>query len=111
MLERITNPATHDAAIAKASEPGTIVLIYVTSSSNPICVSTTPKVEALAADEKYKSVRFFQMELTPDTAPMIKFGIQNTPIFIAYKQAWCQTVLGADMRSLHRMLDQQISKQ
>lgn len=75
-----------------------------------MCVNITPKVEALAANDKYKQVRFFQMELTPETAPMIKFGIQNTPIFIGYRQRWCQTVLGPDMRGLERMLEGQLDK-
>lgn len=104
-LEQITDPAAHDAAIAHAQESGVTVVLYVTSGSNPICVQTTPKIQALAANDKYSRVRFFQMELTPETAPMIKFGIQNTPIFILYRQAWCQTILGADLRGLEELLD------
>ena len=106
-IQPITDPASRDAAIAHAQEPGVLVVIYVTSGSNPICTKTTPKIESLASDEKYRGVKFFQMELTPETAPMIKFGIQNTPIFILYRQRWCQTILGADMRALGRVLDEQ----
>lgn len=106
----ITDPASHDAAIAHAQEPGVVVVIYVTSGSNPVCTQTTPKIESLASDEKYMEVKFFQMELTPETAPMIKFGIQNTPIFILYQQKWCQTILGADMRALTKLLDEQTGK-
>ena len=106
-LSQITDHVSHDAAIALAQEPGTVVVIYVSSGSNPICAQTTPKIESLASDEKYRNVKFFQMELTPETAPMIKFGIQNTPIFILYRQRWCQTILGADMRALGRLLDEQ----
>ena len=106
-LEQIEDPASHDAAIAHAQHAGTTVVLYVTSGSNPICVQTTPKIQSLARNEKYSDVRFFQMELTPETAPMIKFGIQNTPIFILYRQKWCQTLLGNDLRGLERLLDQQ----
>lgn len=109
-VEPITDPASHDAAIAHAQEPGVVVVIYVTSGSNPICAQTTPKIKSLASDEKYRDVKFFQMELTPETAPMIKFGIQNTPIFILYRQRWCQTILGADMRALTKLLDEQTAK-
>jgi thioredoxin-like negative regulator of GroEL len=109
-LEQVKDPASHDAAIAHAQNSGTVVVLYVTSWSNPICTSTTPKIESLAKNEKYGNVRFFQMELTPETAPMIKFGIQNTPIFILYRQRWCQTILGNDLRTLERLLDEQTKK-
>jgi hypothetical protein len=91
-------------------------------------VRTTPKVEALA--EKYqqqtqhsgspcesrnddskgleagqaKDVRFYSMPLTPETAPMIKFGVQNTPIFILLGERWCETVLGADLRRVEGLI-------
>ena len=106
-METIKDPASHDAAIAHAQEPNTTVVIYVTSGANPICAQTTPKVKSLMQNDKHQAVRLFQMELTPETAPMIKFGIQNTPIFILYRQRWCQTILGADMRALERLLDEQ----
>ena len=113
-LEQITSPATHDRALTLASHllPNPpVVLIYVTSASNPHCARITPKVEALASDDKYKhKVRFYQMELTPETAPMIKFGIQNTPIFIGYRARWCHTILGPDFRGLVRVLDEQVEK-
>ncbi|KPI45301.1 uncharacterized protein AB675_2447 [Cyphellophora attinorum] len=113
-LPQITSPKTHAAALAHSSglsPTGPIVLIYVTSSANPICRRTTPKIQLLAANSKYadgERVKFYQMELTPETAPMIKFGIQNTPIFIAYRGKWCQTVLGPDLVGVERMLDGQL---
>lgn len=107
-LESITDPTSHDVATSHAWN-GTLVVLYVTSESNPICVRTTPKVESLAADEKYQAVRFFKMELTPQTAPMIKFGIQNTPIFILLRGKWCETILGADMRRVEQLLDRQLA--
>jgi hypothetical protein len=106
-LKQIKDPNSHDAAISHAQDAGTVVVLYVTSGSNPICVQTTPKIEKLAGNEKYRNVRFFQMEITPETAPMIKFGIQNTPIFILYRQRWCETILGNDLRRLERLLDEQ----
>jgi thiol-disulfide isomerase/thioredoxin len=107
-LERINSRETHDAAISLAKEKGTTVLIYVASDANPICRTTTPKLESLAKNPQYSQVRFFTMGLTPETAPMIKFGIQNTPIFIFYRNDWCQTVLGPDMRSVERLLEQSV---
>jgi hypothetical protein len=109
-LLQITDPASHDAAIAHAQDPGTVVIIYVTSGSNPICVQTTPKVEKLAQDERFRKYKFYRMELSPTTAPMIKFGIQNTPIFILYRQRWCQTILGNDLRGLEKLLEEQARK-
>jgi thiol-disulfide isomerase/thioredoxin len=105
-LERINSRETHDAAISLAKDRGITVLIYVVSDANPVCRSTTPWLESLAQTPRYSRVRFFYMELTPETAPMIKFGIQNTPIFIFYRNNWCQTVLGADMKSVERLLAQ-----
>jgi hypothetical protein len=111
-LPQITSPQTHTHALSHSSSPtGPIVLIYVTSSANPICRRTTPQIQYLAATPKYadnERVKFYQMELTPETAPMIKFGIQNTPIFIAYRGKWCQTVLGPDLVGVERMLDGQL---
>jgi hypothetical protein len=111
-LPQIISPETHTAALAHSSSPtGPIVLIYVTSSANPICRRTTPKIQSLAINPKYaddERVKVYEMELTPETAPMIKFGIQNTPIFIAYRGKWCQTVLGADLVGVERMLDGQL---
>ena len=119
-LAQIADPSSHDAAIAQASAT-CMVVIYVTSPSNPICTRTAPKVEALAEqysksssnesdlpsetqDQGGRGVKFFAMELTPKTAPMIKFGVQNTPIFICLREAWCETILGADMRKLEGMI-------
>lgn len=39
-------------------------------------------------------VQWYQMELTPETTPMIKFGPQNTPIVILMRGRYCETLLG-----------------
>ena len=121
-LSPIIDAPSHDAAISHASST-CMVIIYVHSPSNPICTRTTPKIENLA--EQYstsstqnqqakdlnhqtqsseKEIRLFSMELTPQTVPMIKFGVQNTPIFICLRESWCETILGADVRRLEGII-------
>ena len=110
-LPQITNKATHDATLAQLSPPDSLTLIlYITSPSLPSCRATQPHVELLsqhfASDPSYTSangkpkVKVYEMEITKDTQPMIKFSAHNCPIFIVMggggqgERGWCETLLG-----------------
>lgn len=79
--------------------------MFVTSFANPICRDAAPKIEQLAKDYDGK-VRFYVMEMTTETTPMLKFGVQNTPVFVIMDgKGKSETLLGADMEGLERKLD------
>lgn len=121
-LEEISDLASHDAAIALASST-CLVILFVVSEGNPLCKSTAPKVEALAAKHSFlngsssnktssqshqieqREVRIFKLPLTPKTTPFIKFGIQNTPIFICLKAGSCETLLGGNDKNMQKLED------
>ena len=53
---------------------------------------------------EYKHAEFYKIHLNGETQPMIKFGIQNTPIFICAQGEWATTILGANLRMLEDAL-------
>lgn len=104
-LEQITDRTTHDAAIdlaadttAKPNPNPTPIVIYVTSSAQSSSTNLTAQITKLAASDEFATgdgkVRFFQMEMTKDTTPMIKFGPQNCPLFIFMRGRYCETEYG-----------------
>lgn len=102
-LEQITDRTTHDAAVdlaadttAKPNPNPTPIVIYVTSSSQSTSSALTAAIAKLAAEKEFTGgkVRFFQMEMTKDTTPMIKFGPQNCPLFIFMRGRYCETEYG-----------------
>jgi hypothetical protein len=119
-LEEISDLPSHDAAIALASS-SCLVILFVVSDGNRLCDTTTAKVQGLAT--KYgnlaasstdvratdgpsgaqKGVRTFKLPLTAETTPFIKFGIHNAPLFICLKEGWCETLLGADDRTMQKL--------
>jgi len=102
----INSAEEYDAAIARAND-GELVVIAVWSEANPICVATEPRIQKLSAE--YKEAEFYKMHLNAQTQPMIKFGVQNTPIFIFAQREWATTVLGANMRMIEDTLRQRTS--
>jgi hypothetical protein len=50
------------------------------------------------------------MFLNAETQPMLKFGVQNTPIFVMAQDKWAMTVLGANTRTLEDNIKQRIPK-
>lgn len=96
----------YDTAIARANA-GNLVVMAVWSEANPICIATEPKIQRLAAE--HKDAEFYKMHLNSETQPMIKFGVQNTPIFILAQGHWARTVLGANLRMLEDALNSRTS--
>lgn len=106
-LSQITDPATHDAALTQATTHNHFIVIYVSSSASPKCIGTTPQIEDLAHEYEGK-VQFYQMEITKDTQPMIKFSGHNCPILILMKGKWCETLLGGGVRDLRRKIEENL---
>ena len=106
-LDSIIDQESHDTALNAASRENPIV-IYTVSDANPVCSRTTPKIEELAKKHAGK-VRFYRMELTQKTQPMIKFSVANTPILIAMNGVSCSTYLGGDVRSLEKQIDKMLN--
>lgn len=100
------SPEEYDAAIARANT-GNLVVIAVWSEANPICIATEPKIQKMAAE--HKNAEFYKLHLNSETQPMIKFGVQNTPIFILAQGQWATTVLGANWRMLDEALSSRTS--
>ena len=91
----------YDAAIKRA-EQGTPTVIYIKAESSPVCRATSPKVDKMADD--YPSVAFHKMELDASTSSMMKFGIQNTPIFVVMKGYQASTILGPNVLELEQAI-------
>jgi len=100
-LTQIVDQPQHDSIVnAEASINRTSIVILVTSSASPLCRSLTPQISELSDSmaKQYPDVNWYQMELTLETTPMIKFGPQNTPIVIFMRGKYCETLLGVRMR-------------
>jgi hypothetical protein len=121
-LEEISDLPSHDAAIALASS-ACLVILFVVADGNRLCDTTTAKVQDLATrygtlaaassragvgaidgpSVMQKDVRVFRLPLTAKTTPFIKFGIQNAPLFICLREGWCETLLGAEDRTMQKL--------
>ena len=124
-LPQITDNETHDAVLTQLSPPDSVTLIlYITSHSLPSCRNTTPHILALSehfsTDPTYTNtngkpkVKVYEMEITKDTQPMIKFSAHNCPIFIVMggggkgERGWCETLLGGGekgVKEVKRVVD------
>lgn len=91
----------YTTVIARANE-GMLIIIAVWSDANPVCTTMEPKIQKIAIE--YKDAEFYKMHLNADTQPMIKFGVQNTPIFICAQREWATTILGANTKMLEEAL-------
>jgi hypothetical protein len=54
--------------------------------------------------ESYPNIISNKMELDASTSPRIKFGVQNTPIFVVMKGTKASTVLGPNMQALEHAI-------
>jgi hypothetical protein len=59
--------------------------------------------------DHYPNIAFHKMELDASTSPMIKFGVQNTPIFVVIKGSKASTVLGPNMQALEHAVQAMLS--
>ena len=95
-LPQIKNREEHDSIVSRENQERNIpVVIYVTSST-PASRALTPSIIALSKKQEFveAGVQWYEMELTSETSPMIKFGPQNCPIVFLFRGTWCETLLG-----------------
>jgi hypothetical protein len=59
--------------------------------------------------DDYPHVTFHKMELDATTSPMIKFGVQNTPIFVVMRDSKASTILGPNMQALKHAVEAMLS--
>ena len=99
----ISNKEEHDKVVAESATTPTI--IYLSNYVLPICKDFTPKYEALAkryrSERSETSIRFTQMETTPETSPMFKFAPNQLPVVILLSEGrWCRTLMSPTIKEL-----------
>lgn len=94
-VTNIPNKEVHDKLIADSASTPTVVYIY--NSVLPICKELTPQYRELAS--KYESessevsVRFAEMDSTPETSPMFKFAPTQLPVVLLISEGkWAKTL-------------------
>ncbi|KAK5940206.1 hypothetical protein PMZ80_007626 [Knufia obscura] len=95
-LEHIVDEESHNAVVNKKNQAANIPLVIVVTSSTPASKSLLPSVIELLRKDKFQQagVRWYEMQLTAKTTPMIKFGPQNCPIVVLMRGMYCETLLG-----------------
>jgi len=95
-LEQIVDREGHEAVVNKANQAAKTPLVIVVTSSTPATKSLLPLIVELSKQDEFQSagVRWYEMQLTEKTTPMIKFGPQNCPIVVLMKGVYCETLLG-----------------
>ena len=111
-ITHIPNKFVHDKIIAESATTPTV--LYLSNSVLPFCKAFTPKYEALA--EKHKSndassVRFTQMENTPETSPMFKFAPNQLPVVILISEGrWAKTLMSPSIEEVERGIGELVER-
>jgi hypothetical protein len=98
---QITTKAEHDAA-AEQAYAGTPTLLYVSNNSTPACRKFDPKFQEAA--RQHPNIKFYQMELNPETQPLLKFGPQCMPVVSVIKGNWARMLLGVGLEELEECI-------
>lgn len=93
-FEQIVDKESHDAVINKPNQAANIPVVIVVTSSTPASKSLLPELAELSKKDELNGLKWYEMQLTDKTTPMIKFGPQNCPIVILMKGFYCETLLG-----------------
>lgn len=95
-LPQITDREEHDAIISRENQIANIPILIYVSSSVPRSIAFTPELLELSKKQEFVDggVKFYEMEMTGKTTPMIKFGPQNCPLVFLFRGLWCRTLLG-----------------
>lgn len=95
-LEQIVDQESHDAVVNKANQAANVPIVILVTSSTPASKSLLSSMIELSKEQDFqqKGVRWFEMQLTQKTTPMIKFGPQNCPIVVLMRGTYCETLLG-----------------
>ena len=95
-LPQIKNREEHDSIVSRENQKRNIPIVIYVTSSTPASRALTPSIIALSKKQEFvdAGVQWYEMELTSETSPMIKFGPQNCPIMFLFRGSWCETLLG-----------------
>lgn len=93
-LPQIRDREEHDAIISRENQIANIPILIYVSSSVPRSIAFTPQLLKLSKRPEFVDVKFYEMEMTAKTTPMIKFGPQNCPLVFLFRNLWCKTLLG-----------------
>jgi len=95
-LDQITDQESHDAVVNKNTQAANVPLVIMVTSSTPTSKSLLPSVVELSEKDEFQQagVKWYEMQLTEKTTPMIKFGPQNCPILVLMRGSYCETLLG-----------------
>jgi len=95
-LEQIIDQESHDKIVNKETQAVNVPLVIMVTSSTPRSESLLPSVVELSRKSEFQraGVKWYEMQLTEKTTPMIKFGPQNCPILVLMRGLYCETLLG-----------------
>lgn len=92
-FEQIVDRESHDAIVNKPNQAANIPIVIVVTSSTPRSKTLLPELVELSKKCPIE-LKWYEIQLTEKTTPMIKFGPQNCPIIILMKGMYCETMLG-----------------
>ena len=104
-VTQIADKDTHDTIVAE-SWASTPTVVYVSNSALPACKELTPKYEALAEeyskrDGPQQTVKFTQLELSPETSYFFKFSPNQLPVAVLMSQGpWSRTIMSPKIKDL-----------
>ena len=111
----IPNKSTHDTLIADSATTPTA--LYIFNSALPYCRELTPRYEALAqkysskSDGSETSVRFAQMDHTPETSPMFKFAPTQLPVVVLIREGvWAKTLMSPTIKEVEKGVEELLEK-
>ena len=112
-LDQIVDQRSHDAIVNKKSQVANVPLVILVTSSTPRSRTLLPLVVELSRNNEFKQagVKWYEMQLTEKTAPMIKFGPQNCPIVVLLRGSYCETLLGiSGVEEVERKVGQMVDR-
>lgn len=95
----ITNPAEHDAVVAKSEDKPTVLSLC--NSVTPTCKTFAHQFEEIATRYGDSGISFCQMEFNNETSMMFKFAINQLPVVVFMcRGPWARSVVGATQRDV-----------
>ncbi|KAI5369785.1 Putative Thioredoxin domain-containing protein [Septoria linicola] len=106
---RILDRAKHDEIVANSKNIPTV--LHVSNSSLPACRAFSPKYEELAKAHASDNIAFAEMDFNAETSYLFKFSPNQIPVTVAmFGDRWAQTVMGADMSGIEKMIGIMLSE-
>lgn len=110
----IPNKEVHDTLMAESTNTPTVMYIY--NSALPICKDFTPQYRDLAAKHNKGgsseiSVRFTEMDSTPETSPMFKFAPTQLPVVLLISEGkWAKTLNVPSIEEVEKGVEELMEK-